>query len=1025
MPVPTVWRQQLARDFADTWSSGAEGTDGAAGADGETGADGEPAVVRARRVMARDGWNGLCVPVGQGGMGLGWYEAGLLAAELGRALQPGDVLDTVLAAPWFATTLPESLKPLLEGELTAGIPVSPRSTGRGVACFTERLPDVVLLAGPPDGPADGPAHGPADGPADGPPDGPPTGVRALPTEELWAKARTTPGGRMVEVRLRADPPQGPWLPAGPLWAAAALLRSAYLLGLGRTAVRSAVDRAGQRRQFGKLIGTYQAVGFPLAAQRARLEGLRLEVHAQLLRLDSVATGATGTTAARTADVQAAADALQEAVRPLVRECVDHALHVSGASGLAGRALSARCYQRLLVEEARGGPVSAAGHGPVEWSAATSAEPRSLWEPGPATDGAVALQQHRELLDKRVPAAVNDTAASYPQGDGLHHLFERAAARHPDRTALRSASTVLTYRELEARANRLAHVLRAHGTGANGTGANSPVAICMERGPDAIVATLAVLKASGACLFLDPEHPPERSAFVLRDSGAVAVLTQEGLRARLGEVSVPVLPVDGLRPLVDRQPSDRLPPRAGPRDLAYLVYTSGSTGTPKGVEVEHRNLVNRMHWDAGTFPLGPRDAVLQQTALGFDASIWEIFAPLMSGASLVLAPPRAAADPRALLETMVETGVTAFTCVPSVLDLLLDEKEPGLADVRGLRHIFCGGETLPPSLVGRLHRSGTHAVLHNLYGPTECAIDVTHWRCGPRDARAAVPIGRPLGNVRIHVLDEAGAPVPVGFQGELYVAGAGVARGYRHRPALTAERFLPDPFTAEPGARMYRTGDMVRLRPDGALDFLGRHDDQVKVRGHRIELGEIRDALERRPEVRRAVVRAAAGRIDAYVVPAGADAPDAGLLRDQLRRTLPHYMVPTGIAFLTAVPLTPNGKVDHEALPTPPRYPGDGSHGHEDGDRTGQLFALEGELALLAARVLGVEHVGPAEDFFAAGGSSLHAARYVTRVRDELGVRVDLETFLAAPTVEGLAQALGDGGGGHADGGDGPERGRRA
>ncbi|MGA4838922.1 amino acid adenylation domain-containing protein [Streptomyces sp. G45] len=1020
MPVPTAWRRQLVRDFAASWASDwttdaddGPGADGGPGAEGGPGADGEPLLARARRVMARDGWNGLCVPVGQGGMGLGWYEAGLLAAELGRALQPGDALDTVLAAPWFAAALPESLKPLLEGELTAGVPLPPRPAGRGVARFTGAPPDLVLQPGPSGG------------------------VRALPTEALWVTARTTPGGRVAEVRLREDLTGGPWLPAGPLWAAAALLHSAHLLGLGARAVRSAVERAGQRRQFGKLIGGHQAVGFPLAAQRARLEGLRLALHAELLRLDETADrGRPG------GEAQDAAEALQEAVRPLVGECVAHALHVCGASGLAGRAPSARCYQRFLVEEARGGPARPGAPARAERPSAEprsaerpsaerpSAEPRSLWAPGPAPAAAAALQR------RRVPAAVNDTAATYPRAACLHHLFERAAERHPSRTALRSGTAVLTYEELEARANRLAHLLRertaaGRDDGGAGFGAGTPVALFMDRGPDAIAATLAVLKASGACLLLDPEHPPERTAFALRDSGAVAVLTHRSLRGRLPEVRVPVLPVDAC-PL-DGRPADRVPPRAGPRDVAYLVYTSGSTGTPKGVEVEHRNLVNRMHWDASAFPLGPRDVVLQQTALGFDASVWEVFAPLMSGATLALAPPRAAADPHELLKTMVRTGVTALTCVPAVLDLLLDEKAPRLADVRGLRHIFCGGETLPPGLVARLHRSGTHAVLHNLYGPTECAIDVTHWRCGPRDARAAVPIGRPLGNVRVHVLDEAGAPVPVGYPGELYVAGAGVARGYRNRPALTAERFVADPFADEPGARMYRTGDLVRLRPDGALDFLGRQDGQVKVRGHRVELGEIRDALERQPQVRRAVVRAASGRVDAYVVPAAAEAPDADQLRRRLRRTLPPYMVPSRIAFLPAIPLTPHGKVDYAALPEPPGKPRGGA------TAKGELSALEAELARLAARVLGVGSVGPAEDFFAAGGSSLHAARYVTRVRDELGVRVDLETFLAAPTVTGLARALtdahggGDGGedrhGGGVHGGDGPggppERGRRA
>ncbi|MET9296309.1 amino acid adenylation domain-containing protein [Streptomyces sp. NPDC003077] len=1071
MPATTAWRQQLVRDFADAWAP----------------CGGGAPVTGVRRIMARHGWFGLCVPAERGGLGLGWYEAALLAEELGRALLPGDALDGVAAAPWVAVGAPDALGAVLRGEVAVGLwwpgPVP------GAAWFTDGLPDLVVVPGADDG------GGSPAGPSGRPCDAAPSGARIVRTAGMRTEERCVPGGTVVELRLPEDEVASrvseggvasrpledglasrvredgaasrllesglsaegaPGPSAAMPWAGAALLRAAHLVGLGRTALRAAADRAGRRRQFGKLIGAYQAVAFPLATQRARLEGLRLSIGALALMLDGLVTGersapGLGDEAGAgeqpawgrryeaeaggqpigypgTAPAPAPRDgtdplygtgALLDAVRPVAEECAAHALHVSGAAGLADETTAARCYLRLLAEQTRDGTGATARPGHVQNPGHAQhpdrdpdlghlprvAEPRALWDAVPEA----ALVP---LLRRRVPSSLNDTAARYPDGPCLHRFVERAAARHPERPAVRDGSTVLTYRELDERADRLAHVLRGRGTGPD-----DAVGICMERSADAVAAILAVLKAGGACLLLDPADPPERLAFLLRDSGAVTVLTHDWLTDWLPE-GAPVLAVDRLGPLLDRQPAGLVPPRAQPRDLAYLVYTSGSTGMPKGVEVEHRNLANRLHWDARMFPLGPGDAVLQHTALGFDASIWEVFAPLMSGATLVLAAPRAAADPRGLLETMLTNRVTAFTCVPSVLDLLLEEKDPGLGAVTGLRHVFCGGEVLPPGLVRRFHASGTRAVLHNLYGPSECAIDVTHWRCGPQDADGPVPIGRPLANVRVYVLDESGAPVPAGRPGELYVAGAGVTRGYRHRPALTQERFVPDPFTEEPGGRLYRTGDMVRLRPDGSLDFLGRADDQVKIHGHRIELGEIRNALELHPQVRTAVLRADADRIDAYVVAALPYVPDTRTLRRHLRERLPEYMVPAGIGLIPFVPLTANGKVDHGALPAlsangGPDRPVSGDAGHHDGAddsaAPGDLSPTERALASLAARVLGLERLGVAEDFFAAGGSSLHAARYVTQVRNELGLGADLETFLAAPTVKDLAAALANGG----------------
>jgi amino acid adenylation domain-containing protein len=949
MLTTTMWQRNLADEFARAWASLAGGR----------------SATEARNTMARNGWNGLCVPAAQGGFGMGWYEAAVLAEGLGRALLPSDIVDPVVAASQLARAAPESLEPVIRGELTVGVCLVPDHLEHTTAYFTGAVPDIVLLF-------DGGAR-----------------FRTVSTRELPSEERVTPGGAMFRLRLHRDwpepvEPDHTALGSGQPDAAAVLLRGAHLLGLGLAAVHSTVERAGTRRQFGKAIGSYQAIAFPLAGQRARLEGLSLALQAQLLHLDDTAGGTDPL-----ARLRPRADSLLEAVLATVKECVDHSLHAFGAAGLADDTVPAACYRRLLMEEVRCAPAPSALTGDLEaLPALTREEPAALWANGPPTARLASLQRDR------TPLPVNDTATTHADDLCLHQLFERTAENHPDRPALVFPSSTLSYRALDERANQLAHLLHKQGVTPD-----DPVGICMDRGADAIITVLAVLKAGGACLFLDPAHPAERSAFTLEDSGAVAVIPQQHLLDLLPKIPVPVITLDQARLLLDQHPTDPPQPQAKPQDLAYLVYTSGSTGTPKGVEVEHRNLVNRLQWDARMFPLGPQDVVLHHTALGFDPSIWEIFAPLMSGAALV--PVQGGAgDPRRLLQTMRTTGVTAITCVPSVLDLLLEEASPSVAEVTGLRHVFCGGEALPPDLVRRFHQWGTGAVLHNCYGPSECAIDVTHWRCGPQDELGDVPIGLPIDNVRVYVLDEVGAPVPVGHPGELYVGGAGVARGYRNRPALTRERFLPDPFTDEPGSRLYRTGDLVRMREDGAVVFLGRYDDQVKIRGYRIELGEIRTALERRPEVRTAVVTAARGRIDAYVVPDGQNAPDEGELCARLRESLPAHMVPSGIGVIPCVPLTANGKVDYTTLPVLPRCGGTGEPATD-----GAASGTEAKLALLAARVLGLETLGTQEDFFAAGGSSLHAARYIARVRNELGLQVELASFLAAPTIQELAAAL--------------------
>ncbi|MFE5328533.1 amino acid adenylation domain-containing protein [Embleya sp. NPDC056575] len=934
----TTWQRRLVRDFTTAWRR-------CAAEDTDAGVRGDPERSRnARAVLVHHGWHDLLVSADEGGLGLGGTEAALLAESLGRALLPAEAMDPVPAAPALARWGLPGGSGADRARVTLCPPTHPRVTREdGTSAYlAHAVPDLLLV-----------------------PDGP-NAVRPIEGADLLAEELVGPDGRLWAISARPAPMAGP-LDAGTLWATAVLLRCAHLLGVGATALDAGIERARERRQFGRTIGSYQAVAIPLAAHRARQEALRLAIGEELLCLAADPGAAEG--------VLARAEAIFAALRPLVEACVSHGSQVHGAAGLAWDGVAARCRRRLLAETAgEAGYTRHDGH-PY---APPSRRPRVIGPPAPADVVAVAR--------RRVPRVVEDTAVDRPDDVCVHELFERTAARHPDRIALRFGSTTLTYRELDRRADRLAHVLRDHGVGPD-----DPVGICMDRGVDAIVAILAVLKAGGAYVPIDPEYPAVRVEFLIRDSAAVLLLTHEWTGEWLPETDVPILFVDTIADRIEQAPSTPVGASVVADGLAYLIYTSGSTGTPKGVEIEHRGLVNRLLWDASVFPSTDADTILQHTSLGFDISVWEIFAPLTSGACLVVAPRKATRDPHALLAESAATGVTVLACVPSLLDVLIEEREPSLAELPDLRRVFCGGEVLSPQLCARFHAAAPGVELHNFYGPSECTIDVTHWRLDPRDVEASVPIGRPIDNVRVHVLDEFGTPVPLGFPGELHVAGAGVARGYRSRPGLTAARFVPDPFTPRPGGRLYRTGDIVTRARDGALYFRGRSDHQVKVRGHRIEPGEIEAALEAHPDVHTAVLHVLEGRIEAHVLPA----PDAGFdeqrLRAHLRERLPAHMVPSGIGTLAAVPLDANGKIDRRALPSLAAR-GGGTVAEVAGDAT------ERALLALAGQVLGVDRLAPGDDFFATGGSSLDAARFVARVRRELGVELDLEAFFAAPTI---------------------------
>ncbi|MBV9108018.1 MAG: amino acid adenylation domain-containing protein, partial [Gemmatimonadetes bacterium] len=480
-----------------------------------------------------------------------------------------------------------------------------------------------------------------------------------------------------------------------------------------------------------------------------------------------------------------------------------------------------------------------------------------------------------------------------------------------------------------------------------------------------------------------------------------VLTQDALRSAVpAGGGVEVLAVDAAAGLLAAEPATNPAPVTGPDSLAYVIYTSGSTGRPKGVMNAHRGVVNRLAWMQAQFGLRADDVVLQKTPFSFDVSVWEFFWPLQEGARLVMARPGGHRDVAYLEETIEREGVTTLHFVPSMLQPFAEAADP--ARCRTLRRVVCSGEALPPAPVDRFHaRFAAPVILANLYGPTEAAVDVSCWICPRGETAGIVPIGRPIWNTALYVLDDALRPAPVGVPGELYIGGVQVARGYLGRPALTAEKFVPDPFAKTGGARLYRTGDRARWRADGTVEYLGRLDFQVKVRGFRIELGEIESALRAHPAVRDAVAvtlddaPGGSPRIVAYVT--GGASGDA--LRAHLRTRLPEYMVPAAFVALERLPLTPTGKVDRRALPPP------APAAAPAGARLQPGTEMESRVAALWCELLGLPAVGMEESFFDLGGHSLLMARVQARLAHELGIELSMLELFQHPTVRTLAARL--------------------
>ncbi|MEV6521298.1 amino acid adenylation domain-containing protein [Longispora sp. NPDC051575] len=612
----------------------------------------------------------------------------------------------------------------------------------------------------------------------------------------------------------------------------------------------------------------------------------------------------------------------------------------------------------------------------------------------------------ELLDaaeRDLLRAWNATEVPARPDSSLPALFAEQARRAPDAVAVTDAGGSLTYAELDRASNRVAHRLLALGAGPE-----TLVGIGADRGARLVVGLLGILKTGAAYLPLDPEYPDDRLRYMLADSGCALLLATDALAARVAGDGVTHLRLDEETDGHEHAVDVLVPTDAA----AYLIYTSGSTGRPKGVVNAHRGVLNRLDWMQSTFGLGADDTVLQKTPAGFDVSVWEFFWPLTTGARLAMAAPGGHRDPAYLREAVGEHGVTTVHFVPSMLTAFLADidaaEDPAAAAARcaTLRRIVCSGEELPVELARRCVEVLPWVSLHNLYGPTEAAIDVTAWHCAPGAlaVRTRVPIGAPIANTRVHILDEHLREVPVGAVGQLHIGGVQVARGYHRRPALTAERFVPDPFGAS-GTRLYATGDLARWRPDGQVEFLGRADGQVKLRGLRIELGEIEMVLRERADTRDvtvAVVEVHPGdkRIVAYLV---TDAePDAAALRADLLLRLPDYMVPSAFVRLPELPLSPNGKLDRARLPLPEVAT------VSDKEFVAPRTDTEITVAGIWCDVLGVERVGIDDDFFALGGHSLLLTQVAARLRpltQGTDVRVGVMDLFQNPTVRALAALL--------------------
>ena len=583
---------------------------------------------------------------------------------------------------------------------------------------------------------------------------------------------------------------------------------------------------------------------------------------------------------------------------------------------------------------------------------------------------------------------NQTERDFPRDKCLHEIFEQQVERTPDAVAVTFESERLTYRELNARSNQLAHYLRKLGVGPE-----TMVGISVERSLEMIIGLLGILKAGGAYVPLDPTYPSERLAFLVADSGIKLIVTQQNLQSKLSVRNFHFLCLDGEWEKIARESTESLSSGVTPENLAYVIYTSGSTGHPKGALLEHRGVCNLIDVQVREFGTGPGDCVLQFASISFDASVWEIFPTLAAGATLCLAKSDTLLPGPDLVKLLREKAITTVTFPPAVLNALSE------ADLPALRTVGSAGEACTLELA---HRWGRGRRFINGYGPTETTVGATLKVIQPDDLK--LTIGRPFENFQIYILDRQLQPVPIGVAGELHVGGAGLARGYHNRPELTAEKFIPNPFSADPKARLYKTGDLARYLPNGEIEYLGRLDFQVKIRGFRVELGEIEEVLNQHPAVQTSVV---VGREDtpgdkrliAYLVSQNG-AINSSDLREALRSKLPEYMVPAGFVMLDALPLSPNGKVNRKALPQP------NLEGTSDESQfTAPSTETEIALAEIWCRLLGLKQISTRDSFFDLGGHSLLAVRLFAEIQQRFGVNLRLSTIFEVRTLGALAELI--------------------
>lgn len=585
----------------------------------------------------------------------------------------------------------------------------------------------------------------------------------------------------------------------------------------------------------------------------------------------------------------------------------------------------------------------------------------------------------------------------PENITLQTLFEDQVGKTPHALALVYENRRITYAQLNRRANLLARRLIDRGVGPG-----AYVGVFADRSIEFVVALLGVVKAGGAFVPLDPDYPDERIETMLEDAHPEVVLTQTQIAGRLSHVKSEVIRIEPDCPPVASEPLENPDVRAGSGDPAYVVYTSGSTGAPKGAINRHEGVCNRMVWIQKNFPLTAEDRVLHKTPVGFDVTVSDVFWPLFAGATLVIARPGGHRDTAYLAKTIQEHGITTIHFVPSMLRAFLDDERA--SSCTSLKRVFSGGETLTRELVQRFF-ARLNAELHNQYGPAEAAIDVVYWQCKPDDRQLVVPIGRPIANTQIYILDAHMQPVPVGVPGEIHIGGAQVGAGYLNRKALTDERFVPDPFSERAGARLYKTGDRARFRPDGVVEFLGRMDYQVKIRGCRVELGEIEAAIVLHDAVRDAVVCEwgkpdETTRLIAYVVTRPEAAIQVRELRDVLRNKLPEYMIPSIFLQLDALPLSANGKLDRSMLPAPTADPCPSTR-----PTTSPESDIEKRLAAIWCKLLHLESAGMEDDFFESGGHSLLTVELVQAIKKEFGVDLPLQRVFEAPTLSEIAQHI--------------------